>query len=83
MAAGAAVAGTAIAGFVIFIILLWFAIIVGIILLIIFWIFMIIDAAQREFKNDTDKVVWILVIVLASWIGAIIYYFVIKKPDKH
>ena len=54
-----------------------------VIFLFIFWILMIIDAATRKFKNDTDKVVWILIIVFLQIIGAIIYYFVIKKPDKH
>jgi len=53
------------------------------ILLLIFWIFMIVDVAKRKFPNENDKIVWILVIVLAGWIGAIIYYFVIKSPaDK-
>ena len=52
------------------------------ILIIVFWIWMIIDCAQRNFKNDTEKIVWILVIVLASYIGAIIYFFVIKNAKQ-
>lgn len=40
---------------------------------------MIIDCAQRKFKSDSEKVVWILVIVLLGWLGAIIYYFVVKR----
>lgn len=63
-----------------FIIIIWVIIIS--ILLFIFWIFMIVDCAQREFKNPNDKVLWILIIVLVHWIGAIIYYFVVKRQDK-
>lgn len=46
---------------------------------IIFWILMLIDCAKRKFKGDIDKVVWILIIIFVGIIGAIIYYFVIKK----
>ncbi|MFH1425696.1 MAG: PLDc N-terminal domain-containing protein [archaeon] len=51
------------------------------ILFFILWIFMIIDVAKRKFPNENDKIIWILVIILAGWIGAIIYYFVIKSPE--
>ena len=33
------------------------------ILFVIFWIWMIIDCAKRKFKNDLEKIIWILVIV--------------------
>ncbi len=51
------------------------------VLLFAFWVWMIIDCAQRDFKDDTEKIVWILVIVLASFIGALIYYLVIKLSN--
>ncbi|MEM4254181.1 MAG: PLDc N-terminal domain-containing protein [Candidatus Woesearchaeota archaeon] len=38
--------------------------------MIALWIWMIIDCAQREFKSGSDKVVWILVIVLLGWLAA-------------
>jgi hypothetical protein len=44
-----------------------------------FWIWMLVDCAQRKFKKENDKVVWILVIVLTHWIGALIYYFMVKR----
>lgn len=50
--------------------------------LFVFWILMIIDCAKREFKGENDKVVWILVLVFLGFIGAIIYYFVVKVNDK-
>ena len=79
---GAAVGGLAI-GFVIFFFFLWFAIIALGIFLFVFWILMIVDVAQRKFKNENDKIVWILIVALLSWIGALVYYFAIKKSDKH
>jgi len=73
------IAGAVVAGFFGFFILIWlFFMIVGIILTI-FWIFMIVDVVQRKFKNENDRIVWILVVILANWIGALVYYFVIKK----
>ncbi len=50
---------------------------------IVLWFLMLIDAVKRKFKNDNDKVIWIILIALLGIIGAIIYYFVIKRPNKH
>jgi len=61
----------------------------GIIMLIcaggfVIWLLMLIDCAKRDFcpNKENDKLIWILVIVLVGWIGAIIYYFVVKRPAK-
>lgn len=66
---------------------IFMAIMVVAVLVSIFWIWMIVDCATRDnFKADNDKVIWILVLVFAGIIGAIIYYFVIKRsldPVKH
>ena len=61
-----------------------FLIIVVIILLIglplfAFWLWMLIDAVQREFN---DKTLWIVLIVLLGSIGAIIYFFAIRRKLK-
>lgn len=53
------------------------------ILLFAFWIWMIVDCAKRNFKNDIEKIVWILVIILASWMGALIYFIVIRGINKN
>jgi prolipoprotein diacylglyceryltransferase len=48
----------------------------------IFWIWMIVDCAQNEPSDQgNDKVIWILVIILAGLIGAAIYYFV-RRPER-
>ncbi len=47
----------------------------------IFWIRMLIECATREPNEGNDKLIWILIIVLAGWIGALIYYFV-RRPRR-
>ncbi|MBU1111416.1 MAG: PLDc N-terminal domain-containing protein [archaeon] len=59
--------------------LLFFAVFLG---MMVFWIMMIVDAAQRKFKKEDEKVIWILVLAFAGVIGALIYYIVIKSKDK-
>jgi len=68
---------------------LYMAFVVGMILLgvlaTVFWIWMLVDCATRQFPphRENEKVVWILVIVLAHGLGSIIYYFVVKrKADR-
>ena len=51
-------------------------------LMLIFWIWMIVDCAKRDFKKNDDKVIWILILVFLGVIGAIIYYFIIKRKNK-
>ncbi|MFH1173559.1 MAG: PLDc N-terminal domain-containing protein [archaeon] len=50
----------------------------------VFWILMIVDVAQRTFKDDGEKVAWVLIVILLGIIGAIIYYFIVKirKPKQ-
>lgn len=40
----------------------------------IFWIWMIVDCAVNEPGHDNNKIVWILVILLTHFIGALIYF---------
>lgn len=61
-----------------------FAIIIFVlaILVFVFWLSMLIDCMKRKFKESSDKIAWILVIIFTGIIGALIYYFVIKNKDK-
>lgn len=46
----------------------------------IFWLIMLIDAIRYETDH---KAIWIIVMLFTSTLGAIIYYFVVKRPrDK-
>jgi prolipoprotein diacylglyceryltransferase len=63
----------------------WFLFVIFIILLsffgIVLWIWMLVDCAKRKFENENDKTTWILILALTGWIGAIIYYVMVKR--KH
>lgn len=47
---------------------------------VLFWIWMLVDCMQREPPESMEKLIWALVILLASVIGAAIYYFIRKLP---
>ncbi len=51
-------------------------------LAMVFWIWMIVDCATKESDTGNNKIVWILVILLGSIIGAAIYYFV-RRPQRY
>jgi hypothetical protein len=44
------------------------------------WVWMIIDCATHE-PSGRDKIVWILVVILGSCIGALIY-FLVRRPNR-
>lgn len=46
-----------------------------------FWIWMIVECATKEPSQGNDKVVWIVIIIFAQVIGALIYYF-IRRPER-
>ncbi len=50
-----------------------------VIFLTVFWVLMIIDCAQRKKLSDSERVVWILVLVFLGFLGAAIYYFAVKR----
>lgn len=56
-------------------------VIIGILGMIL-WIFMLVDVAKRESLTSNERLLWVLVIVLASYLGAIIYYFMVRRPAK-
>ncbi|MBN2217130.1 MAG: PLDc_N domain-containing protein [Pirellulales bacterium] len=47
----------------------------------VFWIWMLVDCATKEPSEGNDKIVWILVIALTHWLGALIYY-VVRRPKR-
>ena len=46
---------------------------------LMFWVWMLIDCARRKFKNEVEKIVWLLVIVFMTWLGAFTYFIVVKS----
>lgn len=60
---------------------------VFVILSLVFWIWMLIDAILRqeyEYPNSSgnSKLIWILLLVFVGFIAAIVYFFVVYKKIK-
>ena len=51
------------------------------ILATIFWIWMLIDCLKNEPSVGNDKIIWALVILFLSYLGAILYYLV-RRPER-
>lgn len=66
------------AAVILLVVLIWLLVMALIVVSVVFWIWMIIDCAQRKMK-DNDKVVWILILIFLGSIGALVYYFVVKR----
>ena len=47
----------------------------------ILWVWMIVDCASREPSEGKGKTVWIIVICLTHWIGALIYLLA-RRPKR-
>ncbi len=55
---------------------------------IAFWLWMLIDCLKRQddkfaIGGNNTKLIWVLVIIFTGLIGALIYYFLIKRTDSH
>lgn len=47
-----------------------------------FWIWMLVDVIQNDKDEDGQKVVWILVVVFGSTLGAIVYLAARRQPRR-
>jgi prolipoprotein diacylglyceryltransferase len=65
-----------------FVIIFGAIILAFVIFIFIFWIWMLLDAVQRKFKTDGEKIAWVLIIIFLHILGAIIYYFAVKNKDN-
>lgn len=82
MAGEEIVAGTMLAGgMIVYAIFMIVMFTIGIFALV-FWILMLIDVIKRDFKQENDKIMWVLIVVLTGIIGALIYYFIVKRENK-
>lgn len=60
---------------------LWILLITAGVLLTMFVVQMLVDAAQRKFPDANEKTVWLAVITLTFGIGALVYYLSVKKKQ--
>ena len=71
-------------GFGLIWIVMYLLIFVVIIAGLVGWVLMLVDVVQRgedEFPNKTkdQKLMWLLIVILAGYIGAFIYYLMVYK----
>ena len=72
--------GTIIIASFIGILLFWFMIFFLLLAGAIFWVWIFIDCLTREnYKEQNDKIVWVIVLLLSSILGAVLYYFLVKR----
>ena len=45
-----------------------------------FWLWMLIDCATHETAQDSQKVVWVLIVIFVPLLGALLYYLIRKMP---
>ncbi|MEM9672796.1 MAG: PLD nuclease N-terminal domain-containing protein [Bacteroidota bacterium] len=43
------------------------------------WLYALIDVLRSRFRNDSDKIIWVLVVILLQFLGAVIYLAVGKN----
>lgn len=75
-AAAAAAAGTAAVGLGIGMVVFWLIFGIGGFIL---FLWALIDVIRRQFPNQNDKILWLVLIILISWIGPILYLAIGKK----
>lgn len=46
-----------------------------------FWIWTLVDCISNEPSEENDKIIWVVVIALAGWIGALIY-LIVRRPKR-
>jgi hypothetical protein len=65
----------------IFILFFFLAIMAVSLLSVAVWVWGLIDCLTNEPSGDDQKVIWVVVILLAGMIGAILY-LLIRRPDR-
>jgi phage shock protein PspC (stress-responsive transcriptional regulator) len=49
---------------------------------LVFWIWMLVDCIKSDLR-DSDKLVWVLIIIFLSWLGALIYLMIVKSNRNY
>ena len=47
----------------------------------LFWVWVLVDCVTKESSEGNDRIVWLMLILFAPVIGALIYYFV-RRPER-
>ena len=58
-------------------------ILLALLLATVFWIWMLVDCATSKNLDGTNKTVWVIIICLASYLGAILYFFIVRSRRQN
>ncbi|RMF63629.1 MAG: PLDc_N domain-containing protein [Calditrichaeota bacterium] len=47
----------------------------------IFWLFVLVDCLRNEPSEGNEKVIWVVVILLTNFIGAVLY-LALRRPKR-
>jgi hypothetical protein len=47
----------------------------------IFWLWMLVDSLKNPRLQGTDKLIWVLVIIILPVIGPLLYFFIAKEQS--
>ncbi|MBZ5584928.1 MAG: PLD nuclease N-terminal domain-containing protein [Acidobacteriia bacterium] len=61
--------------------LIGLVVLAGVAVMLVFWLWMLIDCLTKEPDAGNTKVIWVLVIVFTHIIGAALYFF-IRRPQR-
>lgn len=50
--------------------------------LFVFWVWTIVDVVKRDFTNNNERLVWLLLIILLGFVPSLIYYIVVMRSDN-
>jgi hypothetical protein len=48
----------------------------------VFWIWMLIHAITNKGLSDTEKLIWVIVVIFTHFLGAAIYFFVGRPKQR-
>ncbi len=48
----------------------------------LFWLWMLIDLLKRKTMDGTTKLVWLVVLIFINFLGVLLYYFIIYRPER-
>ncbi|NKB68855.1 MAG: hypothetical protein GKR89_17455 [Candidatus Latescibacteria bacterium] len=49
-----------------------------------FWVWMMVDCLTNDANQGTEKLIWVLVLIFAPFVGTLIYYYVryVRRPKR-
>ena len=48
----------------------------------LFWIWMLVDVARRQFADQSAKILWFLLVLFLYTLGGLIYFFVGRRQGQ-